>query len=81
MPRKTKEPTFEEALEQLESLVEAMEAGDIALADLVEKYEQGNKLLQTCQKRLQHAEMKIQQLKKQDGELSLEEAELPEGGS
>jgi exodeoxyribonuclease VII small subunit len=57
--------SFEEALDQLETIVEAMEAGDVPLADLISKFEQGNKLLKVCESRLKEAEMKIELLKKQ----------------
>ncbi len=57
--------SFEDALEQLEAIVEAMEAGDVPLADLLAKFENGNKLLKICEARLKDAEMKIELLKKQ----------------
>ncbi|HEU5079825.1 MAG TPA: exodeoxyribonuclease VII small subunit [Opitutaceae bacterium] len=57
--------SFEDALDQLETIVEAMEAGDVPLADLISKFEQGNKLLKVCESRLKDAEMKIELLKKQ----------------
>jgi exodeoxyribonuclease VII small subunit len=58
-------PSFETALEQLETIVEAMEAGDVPLAELLAKFEQGNQLLKVCESRLKEAEMKIELLKKQ----------------
>lgn len=61
----TETPSFEDALAQLESIVEAMEAGDVPLADLLAKFEDGNKLLKVCESRLKEAEMKIELLKKQ----------------
>lgn len=57
--------TFETALARLESIVESMESGQIPLADLLAKFEEGNKLLKVCEVRLKDAEMKIEQLKKQ----------------
>lgn len=56
---------FEAALARLESIVESMEAGDVPLADLLAKFEEGNKLLKICEGRLKEAELKIEQLKKQ----------------
>jgi exodeoxyribonuclease VII small subunit len=61
----TDSPSFEAALEQLESIVDAMEVGDVPLADLLAKFEHGNKLLKICEARLKDAEMKIELLKKQ----------------
>jgi exodeoxyribonuclease VII small subunit len=69
---KTDALPFEEALGRLESIVEAMEAGDLPLEDLLAKYEQGMKLAATCQAKLAEAEVKIQQLEKTSaGELKL----------
>jgi exodeoxyribonuclease VII small subunit len=65
-------PSFEEALAQLETLVESMESGEVPLADLVAKFEQGNRLLRQCEGRLKEAELKIELLKKQkDGSVVL----------
>jgi len=57
--------SFEDALNQLESIVETMESGDVPLADLLTKFEEGNKLLKVCESRLKDAELKIELLKKQ----------------
>lgn len=57
-------PSFEEALTKLEAIVESMESGDVPLADLLARFEQGTKLLKVCESRLKDAELKIEQLKK-----------------
>jgi exodeoxyribonuclease VII small subunit len=57
--------SFETALSQLEAIVETMESGDVPLADLLAKFEQGTKLLKVCETRLKDAELKIEVLKKQ----------------
>jgi len=50
-----------------------MEQGDIPLADLLAKYEEGAKLLRACESRLKDAELKIEKLKKQkDGAVAFE---------
>lgn len=68
--------TFEAALAQLESIVEAMESGDVPLAELLAKFEEGTKLLKVCEARLKDAELRIEQLKKQkDGTLTFEKFE------
>ena len=56
--------SFETALGKLESIVESMESGDVPLADLLAKFEEGNRLLKVCEARLKDAELKIEQLKK-----------------
>jgi len=55
---------FEEALQKLEDVVEAMESGDLPLEILLGRYEEGMKLARACQARLADAEAKIQQLEK-----------------
>lgn len=63
---------FEEALQKLETLVEAMESGDLPLETLLARYEEGVKLTKICQDKLAEAELKIQQLEKTaGGELKL----------
>lgn len=70
-------PPFEEALQKLETVVEAMEADDLPLETLLTKYEEGAKLVKICQQKLAEAELKIQQLEKNStGELNLKPAGL-----
>ena len=56
--------SFETALTKLETIVESMESGEVPLAELLAKFEEGNKLLKLCEARLKEAELKIEQLKK-----------------
>ena len=65
MEAKDAKLSFEAALSRLESVVESMESGEVPLADLLAKFEEGNKLLKVCEGRLKEAELKIEQLKKQ----------------
>ncbi len=65
MEAKEAKLSFEQALEKLETIVESMESGEIPLAELLAKFEEGNKLLRLCETRLKDAELKIEQLKKQ----------------
>jgi len=72
MPARKKEPAFEEALEKLEALVQSMESGEVALSDLVARFEEGTRLLHHCEKALKDAELKIEQLRKDGAALELE---------
>jgi exodeoxyribonuclease VII small subunit len=68
--------SFETALSKLEAIVESMESGEVPLAELLAKYEDGTKLLKVCEARLKDAELKIEQLKKQkDGSVGFERFE------
>jgi exodeoxyribonuclease VII small subunit len=72
---------FEEALEKLESIVEAMESAELPLESLLAKYEEGTRLARICQSKLAEAELKIQQLEKNAaGEMKLAPMPLPENG-
>lgn len=77
MSVKKSDPAFEEALQQLESLVAAMESGDIPLALLVDKFEEGSRLVKICEERLKQAELKIETLRKEN-EAAVLEAFEPE---
>jgi exodeoxyribonuclease VII small subunit len=59
-----KDIPFEEALQKLESVVEAMESGDLPLESLLAKFEEGTRLVKTCQTKLEEAELKISKLEK-----------------
>ena len=68
---------FEKTMERLEAIVEGMEGGDLPLEKLISSYEEGTRLVATCQQKLAQAELKIQQLeKKSSGELTLKPVEL-----
>src|SRR3954468_5370559 len=58
-PRET-ELNFESAMDRLEKIVEQMESGKLPLEDLIVRYEEGMKLVKTCQERLTNAEQKIE---------------------
>lgn len=66
MPKKetakseTATPSFEQALSELESLVETLEQGDLSLEESLKSFERGVVLTRTCQQALKEAEQKIQ---------------------
>ena len=71
-PAKAGTLAFEDALQKLESIVEAMEAEDLPLETLLARYEEGTRLARACQEKLAEAELKIQQLEKSaEGEFKL----------
>lgn len=65
---KAKELSFEDELAKLEAIVESLEAGNVPLATLVERYEKGIQHLKNCQQKLAEAELRIEQLKRVDDE-------------
>jgi exodeoxyribonuclease VII small subunit len=65
MTRKTGKFNFEEALANLEALVEAMEEGDLSLEESLKAFEQGIKLTRECQAAIEQAEQKVNLLVKE----------------
>lgn len=55
--------TFEEALEELENIVEQLEGGDVPLDQSIATYERGEKLKRHCAGLLQKAEERIQKIR------------------
>ncbi len=72
MTRKKNTTLFEDSLEELETLVEQMEQGELSLEDSLKSFERGVKLTSTCQKALQDAEQKVQILIEKNGKQKLE---------
>ena len=62
MVRKAKKFLFEQALTDLEAVVDEMENGDLSLEDSLQAYEKGVALTNQCQQALKNAELKIQKL-------------------
>lgn len=69
MSKKTEKLTFEEAIDRLETIIGSMEDGDTPLAELIAKFEEGAILLKKCQKELREAELKIEKLNLETGNL------------
>lgn len=64
--------SFEEAMRKLEAIIEEMEGGKTPLDKLIQKFEEGTRMVQICQNQLGNAELKIESLKKNLGELEFE---------
>lgn len=57
---------FEEALKNLEKIVEKLERGDLPLEDSLAAFTEGIRLVQFCHKKLEEAESKVQMLLKNE---------------
>lgn len=64
-----KKPSFEKQIEQLESIVEKLETGDLALEDSLSQFEKGVKLTKECQNLLDKAQQKVAILTQDNDEL------------
>ena len=65
--------SFEEAVAELESIVNSLENGQIPLDNAIELFMRGNELKAHCENKLKEAKMKVDQIKiKEDGTIQLE---------
>ena len=85
MPRKTtaiaKSTRFEDALEELETLVRALESGEQSLEESLGQFERGVALSRFCRRSLADAERQVKILLEEDGEERLEAFESSPGGA
>ena len=64
MPKRStdKEPSFEQAIDKLEDLIEQIESGEVGLEEAIAQYEQGQSLIKRCRGILDKAERRIAEL-------------------
>ncbi|SEO70390.1 exodeoxyribonuclease VII small subunit [Aquisalimonas asiatica] len=76
----TEHVNFEEALKELEALVERMEKGELALEESLQAFERGIALTRHCQTALKAAEQKVEILTREGSEDRVEpfEPQQPE---
>lgn len=61
-PADVSQLTYEQALSQLESIVERIESGQIGLEEMLAEYERGVALHRRCKEVLERAELRIEEL-------------------
>lgn len=54
--------SFEEALRELEQVVDALEGGNVPLDRSIALYERGEALRQHCERKLKDAELKVEKI-------------------
>ena len=69
MATKKTDINFEKAFEELEGIVEDLESGDLSLENSLKSFEKGIKLARQCQEQLSKAELQVQKLIEENGEL------------
>ena len=69
MATKKTDINFEKALEELEGIVEDLESGELSLENSLKSFEKGIKLARQCQEQLSKAELQVQKLIEENGEL------------
>ena len=68
----TEELSFEESLQQLDTIVRQLEAGELELSDALRHYEAGVGFLRQCHSELENAERKIEVLQNREGRPQLQ---------
>ena len=69
-------PDFEQALKELEAIVERMEEGDTTLEEALKQFERGIELTRTCQQALKAAEQKVEILIEENGKIDTRELDV-----
>ncbi len=64
---------FEEALEQLESIVKKMEQGEMTLEQSLDAFEEGIKLSRFCAKKLDDIERRVEVLLKENNAITIKQ--------
>ncbi|MBU8907735.1 exodeoxyribonuclease VII small subunit [Desertibacillus haloalkaliphilus] len=63
--------TFEQAIEQLESVVEKLEQGDVPLEEAISMFQEGMSLSKICHDKLASVEKQMDQILNEDGEIEI----------
>ncbi len=71
-----KEKSFEDKLNELESIVKELESGNVNLDDAIEKYSTAMKLAKECSDKIKGAEELVSKIMKENG--TLEDFEVEE---
>jgi exodeoxyribonuclease VII small subunit len=72
VPSTPKELDFEQALGELEQLVERLERGDLPLDEALKTFERGVALTRHCQSSLKAAQQKVEILMRKSGQAELQ---------
>lgn len=73
-----KKPDFEASLEELEGLVEALESGELSLAESLDRFKRGIELSKHCHEMLDQARQSVEILTRPEDEESAQAFDGPE---
>ena len=69
--------TFEDAMDELEGIVNALDKGDVSLDEAIAAYDRGSVLKDHCEKRLNQAKMKVETIQSEEnGELKTDKIDV-----
>ncbi len=72
------EMSFEDAIAELESIVDKLEKGQLSLDESLALFEKGIRLVRECNDKLRSAQQKVEKLIEENGELKTEPFEVKE---
>ncbi|QDU71302.1 exodeoxyribonuclease VII small subunit [Mucisphaera calidilacus] len=72
-PKAAAKLSFEEAIDELEGVIEAIEAGEIGLEEVLKRYERGVGLIHRCRDVLERAESKLKKLRVDEDGVSMDD--------
>ncbi|MCM3738775.1 exodeoxyribonuclease VII small subunit [Oceanobacillus luteolus] len=75
MTKKYEELSFEEAMEQLEKIVDKLETGDVPLEKAIEYYQDGMILSKLCSDKINNVQEKMAKILNEHGEVTTFEVE------
>jgi len=77
--RKKKKFKFEQAISELEQIVNRLDSGELSLDEMLADFEAGIKLVKECQRFLNEAQKRVEVLIAEEGKLELKELETGPG--
>jgi exodeoxyribonuclease VII small subunit len=78
MSKSARKLKFEEAMQRLDTIVEAMESGQIGIEESIARYEEAMELAAHCRKILEEAELRIRKIQQNAaGQIRTEPFEPP----
>ena len=63
--------SFEDAMKELEKLVDSLDKGDVSLDEAITAYDRGSQLKDYCEKKLNEAKMKIETIQTLDKDVAI----------
>ncbi|MBM3214880.1 exodeoxyribonuclease VII small subunit [Candidatus Poribacteria bacterium] len=79
MPNDESHPPFEEALDELEAIVQRLERGETSLDEALKSFERGIQLVRQCAKTLDAMDLRVEQLLvSDDGVIRVEPFDAPD---
>jgi exodeoxyribonuclease VII small subunit len=79
--KKVETLSFEQSMQELETIVSKMEQGELPLEEALQNFERGIQLARLSQQKLKDAEQKVQILMNQNGQASLLDFDSQQSGN